>query len=170
MYFPLKIGFCAIAAFFILLLVVPFLHSQHAAAQILASAAKCDLSASEISIPLKQHAPGSFAKQLDAIRTNQRLYLRLSQLQAVRPPGVMYAVYLESAGTTTRSEASRVGYINFFSVSAGAKGSPFSFDVTELIRALLNTKPDLSGLQVRIVPGGTPESIPSIGSIELIAS
>ena len=82
----------------------------------------------------------------------------------------MYVVYLESAGTTTRSEASRVGYINFFSVSAGAKGSPFSFDVTELIRALLNTKPDLSGLQVRIVPGGTPESRPSIGSIELIAS
>jgi hypothetical protein len=82
----------------------------------------------------------------------------------------MYAVYLEPVGTTTRSEASRVGYINFFSVSTGAKGNPFSFDVTELVRALLSTKPDLSGLQIRIVPGGTPESTPSIGSIELIAS
>lgn len=169
MHFPLKIGFFTLAALLALLLAVPLLRAE-AAPQIVASATKCDLPSSELSIPLKQHAAGSLAKQLDAIRTNHRLYLRLAQLQAVRQPGVMYAVYLEPVGTTTRSEASRVGYINFFSVSTGAKGNPFSFDVTELVRALLSTKPDLSGLQIRIVPGGTPESTPSIGSIELIAS
>lgn len=169
MYLPIKINFHTLAALLALLPAIPFLHAE-ASPQIVASSTKSALPASEVSIPLKQHAAGSLAKQLDAIGANQRLYLRLSQLQAVRPPGVTYAVYLESAGTTTRSDASRVGYINFFSVSTGAKGSPFSFDVTELIHALLSTKPDLSGLQVRIVPGGTPESTPSIGSIELIAS
>jgi len=168
-YFPVKIIFYALAGLLALLLAVPFLHGE-TAPQIIASAAKCDLPASELSIPLKQHAAGSLAKQLDTIRTNQRLYLRLSHLQAVRPPGVLYAVYLEPVGTTTRSETSRAGYINFFSVSAGAKGNAFSFEVTELVRALLSAKPDLSGLQVRIVPGGSPESTPSIGSIELIAN
>jgi hypothetical protein len=169
-HFPLKIGFYALAALLALLLAIPFLRAQQSAQLIIASATRCDLSASERSITLKQQAAGPLAKQLDAILANHSLYLRLSHLQAARPPGVLYAVYLEAVGTTTRSDASRVGYINFFSASAGAKGSAFTFEVTELVRALLSAKPDLSGLQVRIVPGGTPESTPIIGSIELIAN
>jgi hypothetical protein len=164
-----KTVFCALAAPSILLLTVSFLAGQ-TAPQVVASAPKCELSSSEVSVPLKQQLPGSFAKQLESIRANHRLYLRLSRLQALRPPGVLYTVYLEPAGTTTRADASRVGYINFFSVSTGAKGTPFSFEVTELIHSLLIAKPDLSGLQVRIASNGPPESTPSIGSIDLIAN
>jgi hypothetical protein len=167
--FTVKIGFSTLAALLALRLAVPFLHAEQAAPQIVASATKCELPPSERSIPLKQTAAGSLAKQLDAILTNRSMHLRLSNLQAVRPPGVLYAVYLEPVGTTTRSDTSPVGYLNFFSISAGAKGNSFSFEVTELVRALLGAKPDLTGLQVRIVPGGTPESTPSVGSIELIS-
>ena len=166
MRFPVKI-----AAIGVLLFAIRCLHAQQAASQLIASAAaKYDLPASDLLIPLKQQTSGSLAKQLDASRSNRLLYLRISHLQAVHQPGVPYAVYLEPLGTTTRSDASRVGYINFFAISAGAKGNPFTFEVTGLVRALLSAKPELSGLQVRIIPGGAPESTPSIGSIELIAN
>ena len=158
------------AAIGVLLFAIRCLYAQQAASQLIASAAaKYDLPSSDLLIPLKQQTGGSLAKKLEAIRSNRPLYLRISHLQAAHQPGVLYAVYLEPLGTTTRSEASRVGYINFFSINAGAKGNPFTFEVTGLVRALLSARPELAGLQVRIVPGAPPESTPSIGSIELIA-
>jgi hypothetical protein len=158
------------AAIGVLLFAIRCLYAQQAASQLIASAAaKYDLPASDLLVPLKQQTGGSLAKKLEAIRSNRLLYLRISHLQAVHQPGVLYAVYLEPLGTTTRSEASRVGYINFFSINAGAKGNPFTFEVTGLVHALLSARPELAGLQVRIVPGAPPESTPSIGSIELIA-
>ena len=157
------------AAIGVLLFAVRYLYAQQAASQLIASAeAKYDLPSSDLLVPLKQQTGGSLVKKLEAIRSNRLLYLRISHLQAVHQPGVLYAVYLEPLGTTTRSEASRVGYINFFSINAGAKGNPFTFEVTGLVHALLSAKPELAGLQVRIVPGAPPESTPSIGSIELI--
>jgi hypothetical protein len=159
--FPTKI-----AAFGVLLLAIQFLRAQ----QIASATGKYDLTASDLVIPLKPQSGTSLSKLPDAIHSNLRLYLRVSHLQAVRQPGVLYAVYLEPVGTITRSDASRVGYINFFSVNAGAKGNPFTFEVTGIVRTLLSAKPELAGLQVRIVPGGPPESTPSIGSIELIAN
>ena len=158
------------AAIGVLLFAIRCLYAQQGASQLIASAAaKYDLPASDLLVPLKQQTGGSLAKKLEAIRSKRLLYLRISHLQAVHQPGVLYAVYLEPLGTTTRSEASRVGYINFFSINAGAKGNPFTFEVTGLVHAFLGARPELAGLQVRIVPGGPPESTPSIGSIELIA-
>lgn len=166
MRFPVKI-----AAIGVLLLAIQHLYAQQAASKLIASStAKYDLPASDLLVPLKQQTGGSLAKQVEAIRSNRLLYLRISHLQAVRQPGVVYAVYLEPLGTTTRSDASRVGYINFFAINAGAKGNPFTFEVTGLVHALLSAKPELAGLQVRIVPGAPPESTPSIGTIELIAN
>ena len=131
--------------------------------------ARYELNASDLTIPLKRNSATPLRKQIDALPPDRRLFLIFSSLQAPTPPGVLYAVYLEPAATEAHSDPSRVGYLNFFSVSAGSKGSPVSFEVTQIIRSLLNTKPDLTGLQVRIVPAGPPQSAPSIGNVELIA-
>ena len=161
---------CGLLSLAPLFIAAPRLHAQRPASEvILTSASKSDLTTSDVSIPLKQRTAGSLRQHLEAIHANRRLYLRLSNLQAPRQPGVLYAIYLEPLGTTTRSDAARLGYLNFFAVSAGAKGNPLTFEASEVVRALLDAKPELSGLQVSIVPGGQPQSVPSIGSIELIA-
>jgi hypothetical protein len=169
--FPIKTGLYLLAPLAAFLLAGWFLHAQQKDSQVIATAGtKYDLTASDLSIPLKPQTGNSLGKELDALRSSLRLYLRLSHLQAGRQPGVSYAIYLEPLGTVTRSDAFRVGYINFFSVGAGSKGNPFVFEVTGLVRELLHVRPNLSGLQVSIAPGGPPESTPSIGSIELIAN
>ena len=166
-----KTALCVLTPLAAFLLAGQFLHAQRKDAHVIATAGRSyDLTASDLSIPLTPHTGDSVKKELDALRSSVRLSLRVSQLQAVRPPGVSYAIYLEPIGTITRSDASRVGYINFFSVSTGAKGSPFVFEVTELVRGLLNASPNLRGLQVSIVPGAPPEYTPSVGSIELVAN
>jgi hypothetical protein len=137
---------------------------------VLASAgARYDLTASDLVIALKQNSATPLRKQIDALPPDRRLFLVFSNLQAPTPPGILYAIYLEPAATEVHPGSSRVGYLNFFSVSAGSKSPPVSFEVTPLIRALLSTKPDLTGLQVRIVPAGPSQSTPSIGNIELVA-
>lgn len=133
------------------------------------AAARYDLTASDLIIPLKQSSATPLRRQIDSLPPDRRLFLVFSNLQAPTPPGVLYAVYLEPAATEVHPDSSRVGYLNFFSVSAGSKGSPITFEVTQLIRTFLSTKPDLTSLQVRIVPAGAPQSTPSIGNIELIA-
>ena len=128
-----------------------------------------ELTPGDATLPLKPRSGVALKKQLDALPPSRQLYLVVSGLQASTPPGVLYALYLEPSGTQTPSASARAGYLNFYAVSAGAKSPPVSFEVTSIIRALLAAKPDLSGLQVRIVPADHPQSNPSIGNIELIA-
>lgn len=171
MRFCVKTGLCVLVSLAAILLAGSFLHAQQKDSQVIATAGtRYELTATDLSIPLKPQTGSSLRKELDALRSSSQLSLRVSHLQAIRQPGVSYAIYLEPLGTVTRSDAFRVGYINFFSVSTGSKGNPFVFEVTGLVRGLLNARPDLPGLQVSIVPGGPPESTPSIGSIELIAN
>ena len=166
-----KTGLYVLASLAIFLLAGPFLHAQRNDSHVIATSGRSyDLTASDLSIPLTPQTGDSVKKGFDALRSVGRLSLRVSHLQAARQPGVSYAIYLEPLGTVTRSDAFRVGYINFFSVSTGSKGSPFVFEITDLVHGLLHASPNLRGLQVSIVPGGPPESTPSIGSIELIAN
>ena len=166
-----KITLFTLAPAAALLFAVWMLHAeQHSSQTVLASTgARFDLTAANRCVSLKQQTAGSLKKQLDAVPADRSLYLVIAGLQAPKPPGVLYAVHLEPGGTQAPSESSRVGYLNFFSAGAGSKGKPFSFDVTQLMRTLIHEKPDLSSLQVCLVPGGTPESTPSVESIQLLA-
>jgi hypothetical protein len=114
-----------------------------------------------------------------------QIQLRLGDVQASGPPGVIYRVYLNeptASATTEPAAANFVGELALF-VSAGAGAHPhaehahgreYRFDITPLVRRLRSTKKwDAEKLSVTFVPKGVGQNRPkaevTVGRIHIVA-
>jgi len=107
--------------------------------------------------------PG-IASRIDALGA-RRLYLILRGLRASQPPGVLYHLYLNlPPGATPAGEDPRhAGIINFYAAQTGDAATAdsnrmfYSFDVTEVARAL-RARGQLGGpITVTFYPVGSPD-------------
>lgn len=117
---------------------------------------------------------------LDPLK-RRRTYLVLKDLHTWAQPEVLYHLYLTRSQDTRLNSKSYVGNINFFDAEfhdhgngalSDALGDNFySFDVTELLRSMVNSGAVRAGdtLALSFVPGGTPTAgaKPLVGSIEM---
>ncbi len=110
------------------------------------------------------------------LRPDRRLYLVLRNLQTQIQPGVVYQVFLELPAAASAASARNflVGTINFFGAEAHEHGAAaqnrfFSFDITQLARALVTRNRLSANPSVTIAPAGQPaaDASPVIGEITL---
>jgi hypothetical protein len=117
---------------------------------------------------------------LDPLK-RRRTYLVIKDLHTWAQPEVLYHLYLTRSQDARLTPKSYVGNINFFDAEfhdhgngalSDALGDNFySFDVTELLRSMVNSGAARAGdrLALSFVPGGKPTSgaNPLVGSIEM---
>jgi tyrosinase len=110
---------------------------------------------------------------LPAMDPQARVFLTIKGLEAAENPGVLYNVYFEppTAAETRGTNRYQVGVINFFHPMRHENETPaYSFDVTDLLKLLRETRTLRDEPRVSIVPAGQPASSakPVIGEVSLV--
>jgi hypothetical protein len=130
------------------------------------------LSAESAVIHLKPASDVSLRDVLASAVAEGRILLVLRDVNAVKPPGVLFTIYLDLPEALSAGEDSewRVGYLNFFNFQEPGKRGSRSFDVTELLRRLVSTGRLLPNTSVTIRPAGrpAPDAEASVGGAQLI--
>jgi hypothetical protein len=138
------------------------------------------LGVAPVAVTLTPRAAGAqpLSARVETVRSDRKVYLVLRGLGSAQPPETAYQVYLGLPQGTAPSPESMyyVGALNFFNAASfGAKSnSPdprfFSFDVTDLLKALQSRKVLGEGATVTIVPADKPRASakPVIGEIALV--
>jgi len=112
----------------------------------LGTAAAVRIDQPAVTVPLKTGPAVGRLRQ--AIRSGGQARLRLDDITVSRPPGVLFNVYLATAGP--RPQRQYVGTLSFFGVEGTGKATlpARSFDVSAPLKALLGTGDSPPELQV----------------------
>lgn len=130
---------------------------------------------------------GTFAERIRQLPAGRRLYLVLEDLMAHSPPETVYDLFLNlpSGLSAQAAQAYRVGDVNFFeavghmghssssssnSDPASGSGPFFSYDITDVARALLAKGRIGRNAVVTVVPAGPPgpDARPEIGRLSIV--
>ena len=118
----------------------------------------------------------NLAAQAETLAPNQRIYLVLRDLHAAAQPATLYHVYLDlpQGSKPEKDDVHLAGLLNFYNAVPADGGTPASgqfrsFDVTMLVKNLLERKALSNQTTVTVIPSGAPASgaNASIGRIEI---
>jgi hypothetical protein len=113
----------------------------------------------------------TLASRLDSLR-GRRLFLLIGDLRADRQPGTGFEIYLDLPEGASPSETHHAGSFNYYNAVIGETGRPdafFSFDITDVARALRGRGLLRDATTLTIVPSdGKPEGHAVIGRIEIV--
>jgi hypothetical protein len=110
------------------------------------TAAAVQIDQPAVTVPLKTGPAAGRLRQ--AVRSAGQARLRLDDITVSRPPGVLFNVYLATAGPNPRRQY--VGTLSFFGVEGPGKASlpARNFNVSTPLKALLGNGDSLPELQV----------------------
>lgn len=127
-------------------------------------------------VPAERRNNQSLAARIAKLPIDKSFYLVFRNLSTAEQPGEIYHVYinLPEGKTPTRADTP-VGVINFYNFGPEWQGKDrpdvyFSFDVTQLLRNLVDEKRLAEPLMITIVPAERPAKnvTPTVGQIELV--
>ena len=134
-----------------------------------------------VSVPPAQPAESSLARQVQGLRPEQRIFLRLRDLSTRVAPGVVYQIYLDlsaDSDSTEHAEQHLIGSLNFYadvrppdeSGDNASHGSVRTFDVSKRIREMAGRGLLTEDTTVTFIAGGVSDSgaKPRIGSVEIV--
>lgn len=114
----------------------------------------------------------SLAARLATLARGRRLFLVIGGLRADHDPGIGFEVYVDLPEGVSPVPLHHAGSINYYNALIGRTGQPdayFSFDITDVARALRGRGLLRNATTLTIVPSdGTLEGKPVIGRIEIV--
>jgi hypothetical protein len=107
----------------------------------------------------------SVASRAESLSRGSRLFLVIGGLRADRDPGVTYDVYLDLPARATAAQRTRhyAGNVHFYSADPH-----FSFDITDLARALRKAGALREATTLTFVPDGKAVGSAFIDRIEIV--
>ena len=126
-----------------------------------------------IRVRLKANGAKPLPSRVDTLARGRRLFLVIGGLHADRGPGATFDVFLDLPANASAAQRVRhfAGNINFYSAVIGETGradAHFSFDITDVARALRRRGLLCDATTLTIVPDGPAAGKPFVDWIEIV--